>query len=336
MNTLHDRRRRSTMRLFPIALAVCALLFLRDGGVVLAFAPRNADNFAVRSRVTQGRCKEGFDMRPRVDCHNNMVNNMKQDANQVITVGEKVRRMTSSQRVQHFFGQLEDLYSQSGSIKCPFFRRRAADAIDSASEVLRFLLIRHKSLGIFDLPPPPGCNPNSRFIAKNPDGTPALKAKHLSIQEIATIIERDWVTLSSSNIMDGRKLHKGYYITGRLNSTIYRNDCLFDGPDPDMPVRGLRKYLSAAAHLFDSSKSFAELKSLEYEDDKTIVVRWKLGGVLMLPWRPIVKPWTGTTRYHLDEEGLIYLHDEEWDISAIQAFVYTLFPKIGERIYGAA
>lgn len=335
MLTLHVRRRRSSMRSLPIALTVCALLFLGDGGVVLAFAPsRNANNVARRSLVTQGKCKEGSPMRPRVDCY---MGDMKQEENQIIIVGEQERRMASSyQRVQQFFGQLEDLYSQSGSIKCPFFRRRAADAIDGASEVLRFLLIRHKSLGIFELPPPPGCNPNSRFIAKNPDGTPALKAKHLSIQEIATIIERDWVTPSSSINMDDRKLHKGYYITGRLNSTIYRNDCLFDGPDPDMPVRGLRKYLSAAAHLFDSSKSFAELKSLEYEDDKTIIVRWKLGGVLMLPWRPIVKPWTGTTRYHLDEEGLIYLHDEEWDISAIEAFVYTLFPTIGQRIYGTA
>jgi hypothetical protein len=29
---------------------------------------------------------------------------------------------------------------------------------------------------------------------------------------------------------------KGYYVTGRLSKPIYRDDCLFDGPDPDMCV----------------------------------------------------------------------------------------------------
>lgn len=56
----------------------------------------------------------------------------------------------------------------------------------------------------------------------------------------------------------------------------------------------------------------------------------------MLPWRPAVRPWTGTTRYHLDEEGLIYLHEEEWDITVAEAFVCTVFPKLGERIWPKA
>ena len=65
------------------------------------------------------------------------------------------------------------------------------------------------------------------------------------------------------------KDHKGYYITGKLNTTIYRDDCWFDGPDPDMPVRGVRKYLNAASQLFDVSASTAELLSLEIGDNSS-------------------------------------------------------------------
>jgi len=140
--------------------------------------------------------------------------------------------------------------------------------------------------------------------------------------------------------------HKGYYITGRLNTTIYRDDCLFDGPDPDMPVRGVRKYLSAASQLFETSTSTAELLLLEIgeHDPKswgrntksTIVARWKLKGVLQLPWHPSLPVWTGRTTYHLDDEYMIYRHEEHWDISVVQAFTQTLWPEVGNILWKTA
>ena len=35
--------------------------------------------------------------------------------------------------------------------------------------------------------------------------------------------------------------HK-YYVTGKLSAAIYSDDCIFDSPDPDMPVRSLRRF----------------------------------------------------------------------------------------------
>ena len=251
--------------------------------------------------------------------------------------------------VLNFSANLDSLYDKSSTIKCPFFRRRAADLIDSTALVLQFLLIRHKSLpGISDIflgkdvsessssqqarekmsafAILPGCKPLGRHIKRHPDGT-AQKTRHLPIEDIAQRIERDW-----TGGVSGKS--KGYYISGRLDSTIYRSDCLFTGPDPDMPVRGLRKYLSAAAHLFDQRESDAELLSIKShvadeinEGHGMIEVRWRLGGVINLPWHPRVEPWTGTTFYHLDEEGLIYLHKETWDISVWRAFICTLYPQ---------
>eukprot|EP00553_Chaetoceros_curvisetus_P012469 CAMPEP_0204638998 /NCGR_PEP_ID=MMETSP0717-20131115/41355_1 /ASSEMBLY_ACC=CAM_ASM_000666 /TAXON_ID=230516 /ORGANISM="Chaetoceros curvisetus" /LENGTH=148 /DNA_ID=CAMNT_0051658937 /DNA_START=276 /DNA_END=722 /DNA_ORIENTATION=- len=122
-----------------------------------------------------------------------------------------------------------------------------------------------------------------------------------------------------------------------------------------MPVRGLRKYLSAASNLFDAKHSTATLLSIDIEQEGRITqelqrdqdkdpvrgfgaggiikVTWNIEGVLMLPWRPKVKPWTGWTKYHLDEEGLIEFHEEGWDISALRAFVETIWPELGDKIW---
>lgn len=231
------------------------------------------------------------------------------------------------------------LYDKSSSIKCPFFRRRAADAIDNTATLFHFLLIRHKSLPwvsdllddpnyspelLQDLVTAPGCKPLGRYIKRHADGT-AEKTRHLSLSDIEDRIHHDWTS--------GLTEKQGYYMTGKLDSTIYRDDCLFTSPDPDMPVRGLRKYLSAAAQLFDQRNSCAEMLSICSNEDGgdmgngIVEVTWRLSGVINLPWHPSVEPWTGRTKYHLDDEGLIYLHEEHWDISVWRAFICTLYPE---------
>jgi hypothetical protein len=207
---------------------------------------------------------------------------------------------------------MELWYSQSLSIKCPFFRRRMADLLDATDMMMRFVVIRHKSLDLIG--PPPGCRSTKSSNVKH---------SHLALEALCDTIRRDW----------REDTLKGYYITGRLNTTIYRDDCLFDGPDPDMPVRGLRKYLNAASHLFDYAKSDAELLSLDVVSDSTIVARWKLRGVLHLPWRPQLPVWTGSTTYHFDENRLVHLHEETWDISVLEAFTETLFPDVAHKIW---
>ena len=228
--------------------------------------------------------------------------------------------------IDPFDAILGDLYNKSSMIKCPFFKRRAADLIDSLSMIWQFLYIRHKSLDIAFLPLPPGCRALGRHIQRAEDGT-VIKTRGLCVSDIANLVEKDWI-----NGKEG--CTKGYYITGKLNSAIYRDDCFFEGPDPDMPVKGLRKYLDAASKLFDNRSSHAEFLGMEFnENDRHIDIRWRLSGILMLPWHPSVKPWTGKTRYIIDEEGLIKSHIETWDISVIEAFICTLFPDLGEKIW---
>lgn len=183
----------------------------------------------------------------------------------------------------------------------------------------------------------------------------------MELEKIRDRIEVDWNS-SKNNKNDNisnNNVDKGYYITGRLDTTIYRDDCYFTGPDPDMPVKGLRKYLSASAQLFDGRCSFARLDSIEMEqfhenhvvdddvrgqdtndnnnnsiDNKSqnelgvITVHWTLGGVINLPWHPTIEPWSGWTKYHVDSSGLIYWHEEGWDVEVWRLFLGVVFPTV--------
>jgi hypothetical protein len=229
----------------------------------------------------------------------------------------------SNSLLHSFYRSLNTLYDNTQlRIKCPFLRRRVADCLDNTAMLLQFLLIRHKSLGLTDPDHQlmtafgmPGCKPTGRHIKTT------AKDRHLSLMEVQSRIFHDW--------NDDNHKGKGYYITGKLDTTVYRDDCLFTGPDPDMPVRGLRKYLSAAAQLFDSKSSMAHLHSIaSNEEENSITVHWSLGGVINLPWHPAVEPWTGWTTYHVDEEGLIYWHEEGWDVEVWRIFMGVVFPTV--------
>ena len=196
----------------------------------------------------------------------------------------------------------------------------------------------------------PGCRPVGRHIHT------ADKCLGLPLEQVRDRILLDWNPSSSKN-SSNKSHNKGYYITGRLDTTIYRDDCYFTGPDPDMPVKGLRKYLSASAQLFDTRCSFARLDSIELVerkggtvDDDTaattsttiddddglsetdsgvITVHWTLGGVINLPWHPTVEPWSGWTKYHVDKStGLIYWHEEGWDVEVWRMFLGVVFPTV--------
>jgi Uncharacterized conserved protein (DUF2358) len=229
--------------------------------------------------------------------------------------------------------QLQIQYHHVLGIKCPFFRRRFSDVLDGLDMILQFIVIRHKSIPMIDtttlLP--------SRLSTRHGTHGNIGKLYHLHPEEIVSIIIDDWKV---SN-------HKGYYVTGKLTTCIYQDDVVFDGPDPDMPVRGLSKYMNAASQLFDIKNTFSELVSIYIDtndnDKETtttttatrIVAKWKMHGRLRLPWKPIVPEWTGTTIYYINPyTGLIHQHIETWDISVHQAFIQTLCPLIAQWMYG--
>lgn len=197
---------------------------------------------------------------------------------------------------------LKEMYLKTYSVKCPFLRRKTFDSLDFGGAIINKLTIRGDPTSLFTDLFPTECYD---------------KLDSPSIDKVAELIQNDWSD------------RPGYYITGNLTTTIYKNDCIFDGPDPDMPVCGLRKFKLTAAQLFVHSESHSELLGPLLIDrfNKTITAYWRISGKLNLPWQPRVKPMTGNTMYIIDaRSGLIEKHVEQWDISVLEAFLCTLFP----------
>ncbi|KAL3903154.1 MAG: hypothetical protein SGPRY_011791, partial [Prymnesium sp.] len=193
---------------------------------------------------------------------------------------------------------LTQLLLRSREIPCPFFRRRAGDAVESALALLHFLISRHKSIDI------------------RPCAPMGPKLIGCSVEEVMGVVRED---------IESRR----YYISGRITQAVYSDRCFFDGPDPDMPVRSLQRYSDALRGLFDPVQSKFELLELSACGRSSFTASWRLEGALRVPGRPRIKPYLGTTLYELDEDGLICSHTETWSISAIDAFVSVLFPKFG-------
>ena len=421
---MFSSRRRLAVNNFVIHCVVmvcCQNVFLQRGGnqqQQQQYRVAIVDGFSPQQCTGLGPARHNNKARIRAERNNNDNNNNRRiRTTRIGIISSQDKSTSSSSETTASINQnsltpieywctthINVLYDRSLSMKCPFFRRRSTDILDSLYMIMKFVMIRHKSLPLIERHPP-GCRANTNMKLN-------MKQKNLNIHDVVETIRMDWKSeesiTSASTItskqqqQQQKQLHKGYYITGRLNTTIYRDDCWFDGPDPDMPVRGVRKYLNAASQLFDTKTSTAELLSLEigdsddinaadadttattcsdndmssgnkkneyqiqkYENEKlvedtttaktiltaltrkittpttrikketkaTIIARWRLQGVLHLPWHPSLPIWTGKTIYHLDEEHMIYRHEEYWDISVIQAFTQTLMPEVGNMIW---
>ena len=216
--------------------------------------------------------------------------------------------------------RIEQWYEIALSHKCPFLKRRATDFIELLESCVRNVLVRPKNLPLIGAP-----------VGLRGDERTHHKTKGLSLTQVAAVLRKDW-KVDDDFLTQPQYKNKGYYITGRLTPAIYRDDCYFDGPDPDMPVRGLRKFLNAASQLFDAKRSHCELTSMEVrQDEGTIVAQWKMNGVLRLPWRPVMPEVQGETTYRFDDEGLIESHSETWDLSATQAFLKTRWFQVDKK-----
>ena len=199
------------------------------------------------------------------------------------------------------------------TIRCPFFRRRASDLLEAAVLVGRWLASRHKSLDLSLglLPLSTVAGQPSRAHGK------ALGASH---DELLAALFRDFHDSQCQ-------------VTGRISRRHFSETCVFDGPDPDMPVKGLDKYLSAAATLFNHRQSRCEILGLASSpgDQGRLepIVFWRIEGVVNLPWHPRIKPYVGATHFRTDADGLIVAAQEFWTITAFDAFVSTVVSDFG-------
>eukprot|EP00884_Botryococcus_braunii_P017435 jgi/Botrbrau1/4375/Bobra.105_2s0021.1 len=140
------------------------------------------------------------------------------------------------------------------------------------------------------------------------------KKENLSIEELKDIIVKDFQD-------------KQYYITGNLSPEIFEDDCVFT--DPTTRVTGTETYANAVKVLFDPETSRADLISVQVEDPHHLLLKWRFDAALNVPGKPRFKPYTGSTLYTTNDQGLIFKHEETWDISPLEAVISVFFPEYG-------
>ena len=257
-------------------------------------------------------------------------------------------------------------------IKCPFFRRRATDFLEGAVLCGRWLASRHKSLdlsfGLLPLRQPfvDGIASRDIFNDEEPQQKGLVGSHSFGGRKVLRASRSIVLSVLAEDFAE-----RQCQVTGRLSRQYFSENCEFDGPDPDMPVRGTGKYLDASTNLFNHRASRCDLLAAGYvhrethrdrkdlrreiqeelgemlvartnmrvgnteKHDGDLVILWRIEGTVNLPWHPTIKPYYGATFFQRSPEtGLIVRAREYWSISAVDAFASAV-PGIADK-FGAA
>jgi len=143
----------------------------------------------------------------------------------------------------------------------------------------------------------------------------AVEAKTpVSAQQAAEVLSRDLG-------------EREYFVTGRLTTEIFDNQCEF--VDPTNDTTGPENYLRALRVLFDPARSSVRLlEDIEVINESTLRGVAVLEGVLKLPWKPRISPTTVTVTYTRDPNtGLITKQSESWDRQPLSALIEIFKPS---------
>ena len=146
----------------------------------------------------------------------------------------------------------------------------------------------------------------------------SVKRKGMSLEELSRILAHD--------VAFGANGEGGYFVSGDLTPEIFQDDCRFI--DPTNEVSSLSRYKRALGILFDPIASRVMLLAPPTIDTtaNTITARVRSAGVLQLPWRPSVAPYTTTVVWQIDGGGLVSSQSQTWSITAVEALRETFTP----------
>jgi hypothetical protein len=157
-------------------------------------------------------------------------------------------------------------------------------------------------------------------LGKRQGEGPSDKTLHLSLNNLAARLATD--------LTEGRTGQGGYFISGDLDDSVFRDDCVF--VDPTNRVDSLTQYRNALRILFDPTQSQVQLVQGPQvnEKDRTIEVTIRSRGVLQLPWRPYITAYESHILYSIDEGGLISQQAQTWSKSASAALQESFSPSL--------
>jgi hypothetical protein len=125
-----------------------------------------------------------------------------------------------------------------------------------------------------------------------------------------------------------------YFLSGKVDALIYDNECIF--ADPFVSFVGRDRFVDNLRNLGSFITKYSA-KLLDYDDNNgnstaigattgnaIVETRFMVKLQLNLPWKPVLA-WPWGVRCEIDRETkLIVLHQEKWDIEALEVGMFVI------------
>lgn len=111
-----------------------------------------------------------------------------------------------------------------------------------------------------------------------------------------------------------------YFLSGKIDKLIYDEQCEFS--DPFVSFKGRDRFVENLENLGSFITEYSA-KPLSYEElgDNAVQTKFMVKLRLNLPWKPVLA-WPWGVKCEIDPETcLIVLHEESWDIDALEVRV---------------
>ncbi|KAL3150302.1 hypothetical protein ABBQ32_000150 [Trebouxia sp. C0010 RCD-2024] len=127
-------------------------------------------------------------------------------------------------------------------------------------------------------------------------------------------VQRTPTEMTRQQILDSirRDYDETYFFTGVGEMEAYEPDCTFADPFTSFDgVERFKKNVSNLGGLLDDIK----LDVYDWKEaEGQLETKWRVSGIVQLPWRPLLAAAGGTTHVFSQDTGRVVKHIEMWDV----------------------
>ncbi|DBA78831.1 hypothetical protein WJX77_006022 [Trebouxia sp. C0004] len=218
----------------------------------------------------------------------------------------------------------------AGSIDC--HRQTTCHACQEPSNLLHSTPLARRKRPAFALVRAKAQSPSDKSGSSNRNKTEAkedlglgLKAVWYGAEQFGNVVglrnkkqrtelQRQPTQMTRQEVLDSikRDYDETYFFTGAGEMEAYEADCTF--ADPFTSFNGVERFKKNVSNL---GGLLQEIKLDIYdwqEADGQLETKWRVSGIVQLPWRPLLAAAGGTTHVFSQETGRVVKHIEMWDV----------------------
>ncbi|DBA68189.1 TPA: hypothetical protein ACH3X2_013898 [Trebouxia sp. C0005] len=126
--------------------------------------------------------------------------------------------------------------------------------------------------------------------------------------------QRQPTQMTRQEVLDSIRRDYGetYFFTGVGEMEAYESDCTF--ADPFTSFNGVERFKKNVSNLGGLLQDI-KLDIYDWQEaDGQLETKWRVSGIVQLPWRPLLAAAGGTTHVFSQETGRVVKHIEMWDV----------------------